>query len=103
MDELALKLHLHGRHTFMFVFNLDCGLIGLGFRRSNGNYMFGRVGGQSHRPTGYKFLASVLECSIEDIEESDPTVLINRLKNDEGHEQWSDFFTSVLKLTQKEI
>lgn len=51
----------------------------------------------------YKFLASVLECSIEDIEESDPTVLINRLKNDEGHEQWSDFFTSVLKLTQKEI
>lgn len=59
MDELALKLHLHGRHTFMFVFNLDCGLIGLGFRRSNGNYMFGRVGGHSHRPTGYKFLASV--------------------------------------------
>lgn len=51
----------------------------------------------------YKFLASVLECSIEDIENSDPMVLIGRLKNDEGHEQWADFFTNVLKLTQKEI
>lgn len=51
----------------------------------------------------YKFLASVLECSIEDIENSDPIVLIDRLRNDEGHEQWADFFTSVLKLTQKEI
>ena len=42
----------------LFVFNLDCGLIGLGFR-SNGNYMFGRVGGHSHRPFGYEFPASV--------------------------------------------
>ena len=51
----------------------------------------------------YRFLASVLECGVEDIENSDPLVLINRLRNDEGHEQWSDFFTSVLRLTQKEI
>ena len=43
----------------LFVFNLDCGLIGLGFRRSNGNYMFGRVRGRGHRLIGYKFPASV--------------------------------------------
>lgn len=51
----------------------------------------------------YKFLASVLECSVEDIENSDPMVLIGRIRNDEGHEQWADFFTNVLRLTQKEI
>lgn len=43
----------------LFVFNLDCGRIGLGFRRSNGNYMFGRVGGHGHRLIGYKFPALV--------------------------------------------
>ena len=51
----------------------------------------------------YKFLGSVLECTVEDVEHSDPIVLINRLKPDEGHEQWADFFTAVLKLTSKQI
>jgi hypothetical protein len=51
----------------------------------------------------YKFLASVLECSEQDIEESDPMILIDRLTQDEGHEQWADFFSKVLKLTKKEI
>lgn len=51
----------------------------------------------------YEFLADILECTAKDIEESDPMVLFNRLKNDEGHEQWSDFFTNVTKLITKEI
>lgn len=49
----------------------------------------------------YKFLADVLECDVKDIEEGDPMTVINRLTNDEGHEQWSDFFTNVWKLLQK--
>lgn len=42
----------------MFVFNLDRGLIGLDYRRNNGNYMFCRVGGQGHGRIGHRFPAS---------------------------------------------
>lgn len=42
MDEFALScICMAGTLLCLFVFNLDCGRIGLGFRRSNGNYMFG--------------------------------------------------------------
>ena len=51
----------------------------------------------------YAFLADVLECTAEDIETSDPMVLVNRLTHDEGHEQWADFFTNVTKLITKKI
>ena len=51
----------------------------------------------------YAFIADVLESNVKDIEESDPMVLINRFKNDEGHEQWADFFTNVTKLITKEV
>lgn len=46
----------------------------------------------------YVFLADVLECAVEDISESDPFVLIDRLTKDEGSKQWSDFFMKLFNM-----
>lgn len=49
----------------------------------------------------YEFAADILECKPEDIETSDPIELVERFRNDEGHESWADFFTRVMKLMAK--
>lgn len=46
MSELSLKLHVHGKHTFMFVglfLTQTVGLFGLDFGRQNGNNVYGGI------------------------------------------------------------
>lgn len=49
----------------------------------------------------YVFVADVLECTVQDIEEGDPEVIINRLTTDDGSKQWKDFFSKVAKLIRR--
>lgn len=46
----------------------------------------------------YAFIADVLEDDEENIINSDPFVLLERLTKGEGSKQWADFFTKVYQL-----